>query len=470
MVFGYYTVGVERYSSTQVAHLFQIAPHEYVEKAVKLGHFMYIPFFPIEKMWVLNKGGERFKIKYEVAQQLERQFGALRAPWYAFAGLILVGVLYVGYSISGSIAQNKWTSQRQTEAQNLLAQRMAWVNEPTAHDYYTLKRNYESFVVKVNGFTRDSIEFLVSDPIRTLNSNEKKDYLVAYLNEPDSAAVRKKLAKVDIEKFFASEADWNTATNDVDHSIWGRLADENTKFETVERFHADSVARWVDNNRQAVDVKAAFSQYLANINNIGATLPLLDTASTAFFKRMLETAVTDDIDQMKAFVDKSSAPLVTLKLMLYTQYVYLDGIRMKPGQHLTAQTLEDYMFMLKLVEQGLWTIATDTELAPSLPIQDITFVGEDKAVLRVSKYSNILKEPNNIPFDVVFHKEGGAWKINVPSTFHYTNLQIQLATQPGTGTMNKQAYKKMVIDEVNQFLGGESKDGKKREVALEWLL
>lgn len=470
MVIGYYTVGMERYSSTQVAHLFQIAPHEYVEKAVKLGHFMYIPFFPIEKMWVLNKGGERFKIKYEVAQQLERQFGELRAPWYAFAGLILVGVLYAWYSISGSIAQNKWTNQHQTEAQNLLAQRMALVNKPTVHDYYTLKRNYEAFVVKVNSFTRDSIEFLVPDPVRTLNFNEKKDYLIAYLNEPDSAAVRRKLARADIEKYFASEADWNTAINDVDHSIWGRLAGENTKFGTVERFPADSVARWVANNRQAVDVKVAFGQYLANINDVGATLTLLDTATMGFFNRMLKTAVTGDIDQMKAFVDKSDMPLVTFKLMLYTQYVYLDGSRMRPGQPIDKPTMQDYMYILKLVEQGLWTVSIDNTLAPSLTIQDITFVGKDKAVLRVSKYSNILKEPNIIPFDVAFHKEGGAWKINVPSTFHYTNLQVQLATQPGTGTMNKQAYKKMVIDEVNRFLGGESKGGKKREVALEWLL
>ncbi len=470
MVLGHYTVGVERYSAAQVAHLFQIAPTEYVEKAVKLGHFMFIPFFPMEKMWVLNKNGERFKIKYEVAQQLERQFGALRAPWYAFAGLYLVAVLYVGYSISGSVAQNKWTNQLQTDAQNLLTQRLALVNEPTVHDYYTLKRNYEPFVVKVNNSTRDSIEFLVPTPIRTLNYNAKKDYLIAYLNAPDSATVKKKLAKADIEKYFASEADWNTATNDVDHRIWGRLAGENIKFETVERFHPDTVAQWVDNNRQAGAVKATFGQYLANINDIGATLPLLDTATTAFFKRMLETAVTGDIDQMKAFVNASDMPLVTLKLMLYTQYVYLDGSRLKPGQPFDKQRMQDYMFVLKLVEQGLWTVSTDNDLAPSLPIQDITFVGKNKALLRVSRYSNILKDPNKIPFDAVFHREGGAWKINVPSTFYYTNLQIQLATQPGTGTMSKEGYKKMVIDEVNRFLAGEAKGGEKKAVALAWLL
>lgn len=469
MIFGYYTVAVERYTAAQVAHLFKIDATEHVEKAVKLGHLLFIPFIPMEKMWVLNSNGERFKIKYEVAQQLERHFGALRSPWWAFAGLYLVAILYTGYSIQSKLSHNKFTNQLEEKAQQVFADRVALLQAPTVHDYYTLKHEYQPFLVKVNGFTQDSIEFLVPTPIQAIPPGDDRHGFVAYLNEPDAATVSRKLAKADIEQHFASHADWNTPTSAINHDIWSYLVGKPAIFDNVERFHADTVQQWRYNNAQVVEVKSAFQAYMAAINDIHATIPLLDEATIAFFSTMLETAITGDIKQMKAFVDNSEVPLVTLKLMLYTQYSYLEKSQLKPGQLLSKQTLEDYFFFLKLVEQGLWTVDFGTDIARSIEISNVRVFSNDSAQVDASLNSNILMNPTRVHFKIRLQKEGEQWKINVPSTFSYTKIQIGLATTGG-GTNTKAEYKKMVIEEVNKHLSSDGQSDKKTEVALEWYL
>jgi hypothetical protein len=59
--------------------------------------------------------------------------------------------------------------------------------------------------------------------------------------------------------------------------------------------------------------------------------------------------------------------------------------------------------------------------------------------------SNNLDRQQTIYFQTIFNKEGEDWKINIPSTFSYTEKQIEQGVH---GSNRNKQYRKMVRDEI----------------------
>ena len=62
----------------------------------------------------------------------------------------------------------------------------------------------------------------------------------------------------------------------------------------------------------------------------------------------------------------------------------------------------------------------------------------------------MLNQQTNINFNIELNKEGGEWKINIPSTLGYTNRQISIGTQGSAG----HAFQNIVTEEIRELNDG----------------
>lgn len=450
MVFGYYTVSIRKIGPHELPPVLLPEQGGYYEKVSKLAHLMFIPFFPLETFWVLNQQGVRYKLTPQAVQMLDTVFGPIKAPWYAYSGLILILVSSIAYSINGEIQGKKIAKERKAYDQQLLDGRLASIRQATENDYYTIGYNpVKQTVIKVSSVMRDSIEFLAPADLETAPNLYGAPQIVGYFLSPDVVLEKKKIAKADLEKIAQETNSINfSAPSPVPYFLSGK----NFYISEITQIDPKTVAYEYADSKNAEEVRTAMQAFVASFKDIKASMSKIDSASTAYFKDMLSAAQTKDVEQMKAFVEASSYSLITYKYMLYTQYTYLKADGKSTGA-IHSEKLKDYAFFLKLLEQGLWNAGFD-DFDQSVAISDVLFFSPDRAKININAGSNMLSRKETISFVVLANRENGAWKINVPSTFDFTQKQINIGVQ---GTQRSVKYRQMVREEVAELDEGKNK-------------
>ena len=109
---------------------------------------------------------------------------------------------------------------------------------------------------------------------------------------------------------------------------------------------------------------------------------------------------------------------------------------------------KEYIFFLKLTEQGLWSFRLEEEVKKTLKKGRISFGGDNHAFISVMAFSNMLTKTVPIHFKIKLRQQERQWKINVPSTFAYTEQQIEKAA---TNKSLKQKYRSNIIEEIEKM-------------------
>jgi len=268
----------------------------------------------------------------------------------------------------------------------------------------------------------------------------KRSTKILFFEKPEVAFESRTIAKKDLEK----------ALNKVQNAINFRgvaLTDLSIVLQTVDRVDRSFIDNELVRIKKEQEIKVAFNQFLVGTNLDSAVLSL-DEASANYFEKVLTLAKEDDIAKIKTFVKQSKHPSVTYKYMLYTKYVYLKSMNKAKEEVSKADEFKEHVFFLKLVEQGLWSLRLEAEAKKTLNNGRISFRGDNHASISVMTYSNMLTKSVPIHFTVNFNKQEGQWKINVPSTFAYTEKQIERAAMSES---SKKKYRFSLIEEVEKM-------------------
>ncbi len=75
----------------------------HIEIRQKYFHLMWIPFFPIGKMYALRQhaDNELYNLTPEALTALQQRFVAPKAPWYTYSLFILIALLIISGIMSG---------------------------------------------------------------------------------------------------------------------------------------------------------------------------------------------------------------------------------------------------------------------------------------------------------------------------------------------------------------------------------
>jgi len=407
---------------------------------------MFIPIFPFSKSWTLKVGSDSYKMSPEGIKFLDAMYGKKSMPWYAFAGPILVFAFMLFGFVADSTKSTRQAFASKIEASNKASKfednveaTLAKISAPATNDYYELTENGVNTFYKVSTFTQDSITFMVPSK-NEANRWYKRSTKILFFEKPEVAFESRTIAKKDLEK----------ALNKVQNAINFRgvaLTDLSIVLQTVDRVDRSFIDNELVRIKKEQEIKVAFNQFLVGTNLDSAVLSL-DEASANYFEKVLTLAKEDDIAKIKTFVKQSKHPSVTYKYMLYTKYVYLKSMNKAKEEVSKADEFKEHVFFLKLVEQGLWSLRLEAEAKKTLNNGRISFRGDNHASISVMTYSNMLTKSVPIHFTVNFNKQEGQWKINVPSTFAYTEKQIERAAMSES---SKKKYRFSLIEEVEKM-------------------
>lgn len=176
IIFGHYTIPIKTYKPEELPFGSQFQQGDLIQLRVQVGHLFWIPFFPMWKGWVLVRKGEKRKLNPEANQQLDA-IGGRSHPWYAFTGLFLIPLLFVGFQVWQHQKEKRLEGYRLTRAIATIEETAGEIQTPTLQDYYMIfpgrcEENYMNSAFKVVDFSKDSISLKVPPPDIKLPYNQ----------------------------------------------------------------------------------------------------------------------------------------------------------------------------------------------------------------------------------------------------------------------------------------------------------
>jgi hypothetical protein len=184
IVYGYNNFIIKSYSPSEIGLPLEQGNEDIrFEVRQKYAHLFWIPFFPLSKMWVIKKPGDKnlYVMPDEIKRTVIAHMGKPGTPWYSFS-LILLGVLVFMIFRISSIAEKK---QWENDFYNNLEKTKMLIEYPTTGDCYVFyhysdpgKYSSDKMILKVNKYSDDSIQFisLYDDLYKEAESNDSYNY------------------------------------------------------------------------------------------------------------------------------------------------------------------------------------------------------------------------------------------------------------------------------------------------------
>ncbi len=438
MVFGYYHITLRTLNREIFPELGNINNGTIKEK-VKVGHILWIPFFPMGKVWVLEQQGNMYSLNPAAASMINAKLGKSKTPWYTFFGLIAIPVLFALMNISSSIEQKASASRHKANFEKTLTTYLDKVDNPKQSDLFFFKdQKYKQVALKVVYSTTDSVYFLSPQDNSNKKWNRKNWAAGYYLNDNPTREVA--LAKADLKKSFRQTYQENMRNKGM---LAGALPLTGlVQLEKVETIKEDQKIPVI--SEAAIEkVKSDFLHFIEHSNKLDSLVALIDKKSHAYYNDKLTASIMNDkqiVNQLQRQGTKN--PNCQYELMLYTKYVYLPSSELvtKKATSISVEEKKNYLFFLKLLEKGFLTLSNDH--IKQVEVTDVSIPQKDVARLSLKLPSNMLKIQKPIHFSVEMRKEGHRWKMNLPSTYSYTEHQISGPMSHNTA-MNHE-WRKMV--------------------------
>lgn len=421
MVFGYYHATIRTVGKGILPEVDRM-PGAVVKEKVKLGHILWIPFIPLGKVWVMEHQGKMYNLPDPAIRTLNSVVGRSSYPWYSFLGFILIplilGFVWIGDYFDGK-AREKRSKQRfeQTLATNLKA-----IDSPDANDIFFFKQGYRNkTAIKVSHSNKDSIYFIA--PLNNENKKWGTNNWAAGFYAGSNPTRIVALAKSDIKKSFPNQYGENMRNKGMD----GEAISLNglVQLEKVQNVANLTNVPVVD-QKSLDEVKTSMQYFLTHAGKVDSVIAMMDQVSHNFYDKAFKDCSTKSDKEIVTMTNKSSKnPNTYFELMLYTKNVFTSEDRFKVGDDgkVTDADKKDYMFFLQLMERGLLTFNSD--VLSNMQVVSATIPSANKARVIVKGKSNMLKSPKDITFPVMMSKENGKWKVNLPSSYSYSESQIR---------------------------------------------
>lgn len=188
-----------------------------------------------------------------------------------------------------------------------------------------------------------------------------------------------------------------------------------------------------------------------------STWLVFDEATKTYLLESLKMARKRTEREIVTRVNADKYPYAAFKQQLFTYHSFLPT--MAADSLTNEDLLDDYLFYLRIIDIGLLTI-DDTTL-DDFHLDKIIEADEQSATAQFSAKPNMFNFTDRVDFQIVFNKEDGAWRVNLPSTWSYTEQQVKQALKKTNA--NWLEYKDALIGQVNEML----EDGE--EVSSYWV-
>lgn len=421
MVFGYYHITMRRVQSSEFPEL-NFPPDTEIEQKVKVGHLMWIPFIPLDKVWAVSIGNNMYQLSGDAEHKIEQTLGKRGYPWYSFFGLIAVPALIILFSIFSAYNQKMSKKRSIAYFENKRDKLNEHVDQPQPEDMFFFKDSeYHQIALKVESSDTDSIYF--KSPVD--NENKKWgtiNWAFGYYNS-DNPTQTSAFAKLDLKKSFQQDYSESMYKKGISH---GNLPVEGLiQLEKVEQTLDERKPIPIVSAKEQNSVKEAFNHFVEHVDNLDSLVNLMDNASYKFFQdQLIEANKADNIIVKGLKSNRNQNSLY--ELLMYTRYVYLkagEGQEGDPNRLTEAMAdLKDYIFFLKLLEKGY--LSLNNQHIKEAEVVNINIPDENTASLTIKSMSNFLKQPKKVSYLVEMSKQDGKWKINLPSTYSYTESQL----------------------------------------------
>ncbi len=442
MVFGYYHITLRTAERGIIPEVDNIPGARIVEK-VKVGHMLWIPFFPLGRVWLIENQGNMYGLAPQAAALLNAKQGKSSNPWYSWLGLIAIPVLFCLFSINQFFADKARTKRNKEYFEQKLADRMDKIDQPNTSDIFFFKdRQYKKVGLKVNYANTDSIYFLA--PLDNENKNwGRKNWAAGYFSS-DNPTKEVAFAKSDLKKTFQTNQNENFYKKGImapEIPLNGLI-----QLDRIERIaEGDKIP--VISEVETEKIKLAFTHFIEHSTNLDSLLVLIDQESHTFYNNILDQAAKKDTEIVNMIKNERKINNCLYELMLYTKYVYLHSTNKSKDKSTGTALKKDYMFFLKLLERGLLTL--ENERLKNILLNTVTIPEKGIAKLSLRAPSNMLVTKQKINFQVTMKKEDGRWKMNLPSAYSYSERQITGSIMMRSSTTSKQ-WREMVRNSVTE--------------------
>lgn len=419
MVFGYYHITLRTVQKGIIPEIDGL-PNTRVSEKIKLGHIMFIPFIPLGKVWVMERAGQMYSMNHLAVQSLNKSLGRSKTPWYSFLGFILIPLIFIVYSAGNFIDDRQSAKRYKANFEKTLSANLEKVNKPVKSDIFLFKNKQGKKVgLQVAYSSADSVYFLAPLDNENKKWNNQKWAAGYFMSENPTTEVS--FAKSDLQKTFK---------NTIDERMYNKGIPSGVKVPLDGLMQLDKVISISDKENLPVvsetetrKIRADFDHFIKEANNLDSLITLMDTESHQYYENILRQAKQNDKGMVEAYRRQKSTKNCLYEVMLYTKYVYMQNDRQTSTNFASPETKKDYLFFLKLLEKGFLTL--DTKKLGEMNVTDVSIPQKDQAQLRLRATSNLLQRPTNVSFTVKMTKEDGHWKINMPSTYSYTENQIR---------------------------------------------
>lgn len=422
MVYGYYTVSLKTVQASELPEEIPVEPGTTFRYGIKLAHLLFIPFFPLGKQWTMRQNGSSYEITPEAETLFEALYGKPKTPWYAFSGLILIGLFFLYSTVDGMISSSRekaYLSEMKKEKQE---EKIRGLKNPLASDFYALKSSKGRYYgVKVDSTAGNQVW------LRCIANDQ------GYGTHTENRIVSKYL--IDKGRFFMASVPKDKLLKSYQSKkpllkIKG-LANQQP-LTLVEIYNRDIDDKNTDlairDSQTSKEVAQALRQFI-NVGSIDSSLAMIDSSSKKYFADVLAASRNKDVTQIKQFIKSSPHTSVTYALVMYAKYSYSKSLGKTPAKDM-ASDIKTFSFFSKLLGMGLWTMSDKVKKYTSTSAR---LARKNTATVVLSLPSNILERISSISFKVHFKYEKGQWKIDLPSTFSYTENQIAKVGRYGNG-------------------------------------
>lgn len=458
MVFGYYHINTKTLDQTEAASI-GCPPNGKISHKVKVGHMLWVPFFPLDNYWVMEAAGQKYMLNYQVSNTLTAKHGSSGTPWYSFFGWIAIPILFGLVTLSNMVTKNNRDNRNQKRHTEMVTTRHAAIDNAKVTDYYQFKiNNYKQVVFKVNEASNDSIQFEIPSNNQDKKWNQKNWAIGFYTGDNPTELIS--FAKSDLKNSFNNKLYSKEGTVPLTSSkypwIKNLTLDKITHMEGISTVQSNMdipIVSDVENQK----IKSRLQKIINNLGIIDSLMVNMDSESHEYYKKMLSNASNMDFEAAN-YVNQSRNDIGKMETMLFTKYIYLKtGDNQDKDMDNLVRNMKDmegYLFFLSLMDRSFLTI--NKEMANQIKIQQITVPNQNKAVVKLSAPSNILKRKKSIDFVVIMYKEDNQWKVNVPSTYSYTTAQVYDSANYTNREAYFNQYKEMIIADIEKMMDGKS--------------
>jgi hypothetical protein len=108
LIYGWNSFLIRTFSAFELGLTSDFSNDYNVEVRQKYFHLFWIPFFSLGKIWCVRKGDELYDLNDDAKKQVKTANVEVKTPFYTYAGLIAVALLFVFSNIQGTTKSSNY--------------------------------------------------------------------------------------------------------------------------------------------------------------------------------------------------------------------------------------------------------------------------------------------------------------------------------------------------------------------------